>query len=92
MFDSYMTTSHAKFLQAIEEQNKVRIEFYPKTGTEVLQLTCVPLEYGQGGEVQDGMDRYWFWDYSSNNTQILGLLPRQIVAFTVLDEEFTAIP
>ena len=65
------------------------LRFYSKADNGVLDRVCAPMDYGPGGENQDGLDRYWFWDYTGNpGTRILGLLPQQIVALQVLDEVF----
>jgi len=47
------------------------------------------MDYGPGGEMADGLNRYWLWDYTSNTgIHILGLMPQQIVDLQVLGEEF----
>jgi hypothetical protein len=47
------------------------------------------MDYGAGGEIRDGLNRYWLWDSSSNTgAHILGLVSQQIVDLQVLDEEF----
>ena len=84
-----MISNHPRFLEAINQRKKVSLRFYSKADNGVLDRVCAPMDYGPWGENQDGLDRYWFWDYTGNpGTRILGLLPQQIVALQVLDEVF----
>ena len=48
------------------------------------------MDYGPGGEISDGLNRYWLWDYGSNSdSHTLGLTPQQIVDLQVLGEVFS---
>jgi len=82
-----MIPNHARFLEALSEKKKVSVRFYSKADSGVLDRVCAPMDYGAGGESQDGLNRYWLWDYASNTgTHTLGLLPQQIVDLQVLGE------
>ena len=84
-----MIPNHPRFLEAISEKKKVSVRFYSKADSGLLDRVCAPMDYGPGGEVQDGLNRYWLWDYTSNTgTHTLGLLPQQIVDLQVLGEVF----
>ena len=65
------------------------VTFYSKADSGVLDRVCAPMDYGPGGELKDGLNRYWLWAYASNTgTRTLGLLPQQIVDLQVLGEVF----
>lgn len=84
-----MIPNHARFLEALSEKKKVSVRFYSKADSGVLDRVCAPMDYGPGGEGQDGLNRYWLWDYTSNTgTHALGLLPQQIVDLQVLGDVF----
>jgi hypothetical protein len=84
-----MIPNHPRFIEAINEKKKVSVRFYSKADSGVLDRVCAPMDYGPGGEIQDGLNRYWLWDYTSNTgTHTLGLLPQQIVDLQVLGEVF----
>jgi hypothetical protein len=84
-----MIPNHARFLEAIQQKHKVRVQFYSQPDSGVLDRVCAPLDYGPGGETKDGLNRYWLWDYASNNSShTLGLVPQQIEDLQVLGEVF----
>jgi hypothetical protein len=84
-----MIPNHAQFIEAITAKKKVCVRYYSKADSGVLDLVCAPMDYGPGGEIQDGLNRYWLWDYTSKaGTHSLGLLPGQIVDLQVLGEVF----
>jgi hypothetical protein len=84
-----MIPNHKQFIEAISEKKKVSLRYYSKADSGVLDRVCAPMDYGSGGEIQDGLNRYWLWDYAANtNTHTLGLLPQQIVDLQVLGEVF----
>jgi hypothetical protein len=84
-----MIPNHPRFIEAIHEKKKVSVQFYSAADNGVLDRVCGPLDYGPGGGIPDGLNRYWLWDYSSNTgTHTLGLLPQQIVDLQVLGEVF----
>ena len=86
-----MITNHAQFLAAIQEHKKVWLRFYSTADSGVLDRVCAPMDYGPGGEINDGQNRYWLWDYKSNtDSHTLGLVPRQIMDLQVLGEVFDA--
>ncbi len=85
-----MIPNHTGFIEAINAKKKVCVRFYSKADSGVLDRVCAPMDYGPGGEVQERLNRYWLWDYSSNTaTPILGLVPQQIVDLQVLGELFS---
>jgi hypothetical protein len=84
-----MIPNHPQFLQALNEKRKVRVQFYSKPDSGVLDRICAPLDYGMRGEAKDGLNRYWLWDYAGGTGGCpLGLLSQQIVDLKVLGEEF----
>lgn len=84
-----MISNHPRFLEAIQAKNKVTVRFYSRADSGVVDRICAPLEYGPGTENQDGLNRYWLWDYASPTApHRLGLLPQQIVDLQVLGEVF----
>ena len=84
-----MIPNHQQFIDAIQAKKKVCVRYYSKADSGVLDRVCAPLDYGPGGGVPDGLNRYWIWDYDSNTgTHPLGLLPQQIVDVQVLGEVF----
>ena len=84
-----MIPNHKQFIEAIGERKKVCLRLYSKADSGVIDLVCAPLDYGQGGEIKDGVNRYSLWDYTSNNgTHMLKLLPEQILQLNVLGSVF----
>ena len=84
-----MIPNHTRFVEAIKEKKKVWVSFYSAADSGVLERVCAPLDYGPGGEVADGLNRYWLWDYALDQpSHTLGLLPGQIVDLQVLGEAF----
>ncbi len=83
-----MIPNHKDFIEAINEKKKASVRFYSKADSGVIDRICAPMDYGPG-EVQDGLNRYWLWDYASNTaSHALGLVPQQIVDLRVLGEVF----
>jgi hypothetical protein len=84
-----MIPNHKEFIEAIKEKKKVCLRLYSKADSGVIDLVCAPLDYGPTGLIQDGVNRYRLWDYTSNNgTHILALLPEQILDLSVLGAVF----
>ena len=84
-----MIPNHTQFLEAIEEKRKVRVRFYSKADSGVLDHVCAPMDYGSGGGTNDGLNLCWLWDYASETgSYTLGLVPQQIVDLQVLGEVF----
>jgi hypothetical protein len=84
-----MIPNHKQFIAAIGEKKKVSLRFYSKADSGVIDLVCAPIDYGPAGEIQDGVNRYQLWDYTSNNgTHNLALLPEQILSLSVLGGVF----
>lgn len=84
-----MIPNHKQFINAIKEKNKVCLRFFSKADTGVIDLVCAPLGYEPKSNAGDDVNRYWFWDYSSNTgSQTLGLLPEQVLDVRILGEQF----
>ena len=84
-----MIPNHAHFIEALKDKKKVRVKFNSKADGGVLERICAPLAYGPAGEFNDGLNRYWLWDYANNTGACaLGLIPQQIIDLQILDEEF----
>jgi len=83
-----MIPNHSWFIEAIDEKKKVRVRLYSKADSGLLDRVCAPMDYGPG-EVQDGLNRYWLWDYDRRTgSHTLGLLPQEVVDLQVLGEVF----
>jgi hypothetical protein len=88
-----MIPNHARFLTAVQDKNKVSVRYYSRADDGVVDRICAPLEYGPGAENQDGLNRYWLWDYARPpGSRRLGLVPKQIVELQVLGEVFDPAP
>ncbi len=84
-----MIPNHAGFIGAIREKLKVSVHFYSAADSGALDRICAPLEYGRANEFQDGLNRYWFWDYASTSgSHILSLAPEQVLDLRILGEVF----
>ncbi len=84
-----MIPNHKQFIAAIHGKKKVCVRFYSKADNGVLDRVCAPMDYGPGGAIEDGLNRYWLWDYGSNTgSHTLGLVPQQIMDLQVLGEVF----
>ena len=84
-----MIPNHDQFIEAIREQKKVCLRFYSKADSGVIDLVCAPLDYGPGAGIQDGVNLYWLWDYTSNNgSHTLSLLPNQVLDLRALGAKF----
>jgi hypothetical protein len=84
-----MIPNHKQFIEAIKEKNKVCLRFYSTADSGVIDLVCAPMDYGPGADARDGVNRYWFWDYSSNTgSRTLGLLPEQVLDLRILGQLF----
>jgi hypothetical protein len=84
-----MIPNHNQFIEAIKERKKVSVTLYSKADSEVVDLICAPLDYGPAGLIDDGVNRYRLWDYSSNNgSHALVLLPEQILDLRLLGALF----
>ena len=84
-----MISNHSQFIDAIHAKKKVWVRFYSKADSDVLDRVCAPMDYGPGGEIMDGLNRYWIWDYTSESgAHALSLVSQEIVDLRVLGEEF----
>jgi hypothetical protein len=84
-----MIPNHTQFIEAIQEKRKVRVRFYSRADSGVLDRVCGAMDYGPGTGMEDGLHRYWLWNYASNtDAHLLGLLPQEIVELHVLGELF----
>ena len=84
-----MIPNHKQFIEAIKEKNKVCLRFYSTADSGVIDLVCAPMDYGPGADAHDGVNRYWFWDYSRNTGSLtLGLLPEQVLDLRILGQLF----
>ena len=84
-----MIPNHPRFIEAINEKNKVWVKFYSTADSGALDHVCAPLDYGPGSELLDGLHRYWLWDYTGTpESHTLSLGPQQIVELQVLGETF----
>jgi hypothetical protein len=84
-----MPDDHAVFLECLEGRQKVALTFFSQDDGQNLVRTCAPMDFGPTRIAKDGLDRYHFWDYDSDQGRHpLMLLPDQIVSITILNEPF----
>src|SRR5690242_5379288 len=84
-----MIPNHKQFIEAIKEKKKVCLRFYSNADSGVIDLVCAPMDYGPGPDPNDGVNRYWFWDYTRNTgSSTLGLSPVQVLDLRILGESF----
>ena len=84
-----MIPNHPRFLEALNENKKVRVRLYSIADSGVVDRVCAPMSYGLGAANQDGLNRYWLWDYSGKTgSRTLGLLPQEIMDLQMLGEVF----
>ena len=87
-----MIPNHERFIEAINEKKNVRVRLYSLADNGVLDRVCAPMDYGPGVAHQDGLNRYWLWDYARNpGSHTLGLLPQEIVDLQMLGEVFDPV-
>lgn len=80
-----------KFIGAIHNKKKIRLDFHSKEDGAVLTRTCAPMDYGpsQRANVKDKSDRFHMWDYDSDEGRhTLSLKEEQIRNIEVLNESF----
>jgi hypothetical protein len=84
-----MIPNHKDYVEAVEEKKKVRLRFYSRADSAVIDLVCGPLDYGPEAGIPDGVNRYSLWDYTSTNgSHVLSLLPDQVLDIRILGEVF----
>ncbi len=84
-----MIPNHKQFIEAITEKKKVCLRFYSRADTGVIDLVCAPMDYAPGPNACDNVNRYWFWDYTSNTgSPTLSLLPEQVLDLRILGQVF----
>ena len=87
-----MIPNHRQFIEAIQEKHKVCLRFFSRADSGVIDLVCAPMDYGVGADSQDGLNRYWLWDYTSNlGSPSLGLTPEQVLDIRVLGVVFDPV-
>jgi len=64
------------------------VRFYSKADSGLLDRVCAPMDYGPGGEVQDGLNRTGFGTTQQHRHSHLGPPAQQIVDLQVLGEVF----
>jgi hypothetical protein len=84
-----MHPDHEVFLDALHAKRKVQLTFYSAEDAGQLVRLCAPMDFGPSRRAKDGLDRYHFWDYSSDTKpHALSLLPNRILRIEALDESF----
>jgi len=84
-----MIPNHKQFIEAIKDKKKVCLRFYWRADTGIIDLVCAPVDYAPGPNASDNVNRYWFWDYTSNTgSPSLGLLPVQVLDLRILGQSF----
>jgi hypothetical protein len=84
-----MIPNHERFIEAIHDKKKVCVRFYSTADSGLLDHVCAPMDYGPGGEVADGLNRYWLWDYANDTgSRVRYLTSEQVIDLQVLGEVF----
>jgi hypothetical protein len=84
-----MIPNHKQFIEAIQQKRRVALRFYSTADSQVIDLICAPMDYGATAEAPDGVNRYFLWDYTSNNgSHTLSLLAEQVLDIRVLGQVF----
>ena len=81
--------NHQEFLNAIQNMSLVKITFKTKESNEkdLITRTCAPMDYGPSKK--DGITKYHFWDYNSDEgPHPLSLTASQIIRMIVLEDQF----
>jgi hypothetical protein len=84
-----MHRDHQVFVDALHARQKVLLTFYSSEDAAQLRRICAPMDFGPSRRARNGLDRYHFWDYSSDmKPHALNLLPERIVQIEALEESF----
>jgi len=83
-----MIPGHKQFIEAIHARHKVCVRFYSLANSGVVDRVCAPLDFGRGEEFEDRQNRYWLWNYASNEPRVLSFTPAQVLDLRVLGEPF----
>jgi hypothetical protein len=85
-----MGPNYTHFIEADPSRRKeVCLRFNSIADSGVIDLVGAPLDYGPGTGIQDGVNRYLLWDYtSSTGSHTFSLLPEQVKDLRVLGELF----
>lgn len=87
-----MIPGHKQFIEAIHTKHKVCVRFYSLADSGVVDRVCAPLDYGRGEEFESRQNRYWLWNYTSNEPRVLSFTPDQLLDVRVLGEPFDSAP
>jgi hypothetical protein len=80
---------YQKFLNALNSKAIVKVVFETEGKKQLIQRTCVPLDYGPSADHKDRIERYRFYDLDSPaGAHELYLLPKQIIDITMTDKIF----
>jgi len=78
-----------KFIIAIHQKRKIKVEFIAKSDRIIKTRKCAPYDYGKFKTGFDDYERFHIWDYDSyGGSHYLALLPEQILKIEILDETF----
>lgn len=84
-----MIPNHAQFIQAVRDKNRIRVEFYSKPDSGVVDRVCAPLDYAPDSATPGGPNLYWVWDLSTDVPwNPLALASEQIVKVNILGTTF----
>ena len=82
-------TNHEKFLQAIHEKKRIKIQFNsPKKG--VIERLCIPFDFGPSRRnLEPNPDRYHLYDLDSpEGSHTLSILPEQLTSIEIINQSF----
>jgi hypothetical protein len=82
-----MHRDHQVFVDSLHARQKVLLTFYSSEDAAQLRRICAPMDFGPSRRARDGLDRYHFWDYSSDTkphasggVRNLGFEPQSVVS------------
>ncbi|WP_317178617.1 hypothetical protein [Pectobacterium sp. HCp5_1] len=61
-----MHDQHDVFIDSIHTKKKLKIRFYSEDDGDYIERVCAPMDYAAGKRINDGIPRYWVWDFESD--------------------------
>lgn len=89
-----MDSEHEVFIQGIEQERKLEVEFFCKKRQQEVVSLCAPLHYCKGPPVSaikegDELGCYYLWDFGvKKGSNFLALKPSEIISMKLTKEVF----
>jgi hypothetical protein len=85
-----MHRDHYIFLQAVQDKRKLKLTFFSRDQSKDMDRICGPILYSpsSGG---DDSGCYFLWDFERADSNLLALLPPQIVSMEIIEEPFDLV-